>query len=84
MLEVHNITVQIDSKLILEQVSVTANSGEVVTVCGPNGAGKSTLLRVLSGELEPTSGQVLVDGRPLSSWAPKALQKSKRTAVTSR
>ncbi len=73
MLEALNITVRIDSKLILEQVSVTAEAGEVVAVCGPNGAGKSTLLRVLSGELEPTSGHVLVEGRPLSSWAPKAL-----------
>ena len=64
MLEAHNITVQIDSKSILEQVSVTANSGEVVAVCGQNGAGKSTLLRALSGELEPTSGQVLLRGGP--------------------
>ena len=73
MLEARNITVRIDSKVILDQVSVSVSAGEVVAICGPNGAGKSTLLRVLSGELEPTSGEVSIEGQSLKSWDPKQL-----------
>jgi heme exporter protein A len=42
------------------------HEGEVVLIEGDNGAGKTTLLRVLSGLLEPTSGEILLDGAPLT------------------
>lgn len=45
-------------------VDLTVRSGEVVGLIGPNGSGKSTLLNMLSGVIEPTGGQVLLDGRP--------------------
>jgi ABC-2 type transport system ATP-binding protein len=47
----------------LRDVDVEVGSGETVGLIGPNGAGKSTLLKVLSGILQPTSGEVAVQGR---------------------
>lgn len=52
----------------LQPLSLQLFSGEILAVCGPNGAGKSTLLGLLSGELKPASGQVLMQQRPLSEW----------------
>jgi ATP-binding cassette, subfamily C, bacterial CydD len=48
----------------LHDVSLAIEPGEVIGVTGASGAGKSTLLRALAGELEPTSGVVLLDGVP--------------------
>lgn len=49
-------------RVILDEVSLHAESGDFVAVIGPNGAGKSTLLSVLAGLLKPDSGNVLLDG----------------------
>ena len=73
MLEVKDITVEIDQKKILDDVSVIASTGEVLAICGPNGAGKTTLLKVMSGELEASHGQVTIDQRSLNAWDNKEL-----------
>src|SRR4030081_2934199 len=49
----------------LEGVSFSVNRGELVCVMGASGSGKSTLMKVLGGQLQPTSGQVLMNDRPL-------------------
>jgi NitT/TauT family transport system ATP-binding protein len=54
-----------DSKVVLQDVSLAVNSGEVVAILGPSGCGKSTLLRALVGLLKPTRGEVLAHGEPL-------------------
>lgn len=54
-------------------------AGERVALLGPSGAGKSTLLGLLAGELAPTRGQVLLDGRPLAGMP--AQQRARRRAV---
>jgi iron complex transport system ATP-binding protein len=51
---------------IVEAASVALHAGRMTVVIGPNGAGKSTLLRMLTGEIKPSSGRVLLDGAPLS------------------
>ncbi len=53
-------------RLVLEDVTVELPAGSVVAVVGENGAGKSTLVKLLCKLYEPTSGQILVDGRPLA------------------
>lgn len=67
------------SRLVLHQISIRLQAGQVLGVLGANGAGKSTLLSLLAGELRPTSGQVQLDGRALHQWPASAL--ARRRAV---
>jgi heme exporter protein A len=50
---------QIETKVILDQISFTAKTGDLIVVTGRNGAGKTTLLRVLAGLMPKTSGKIL-------------------------
>ena len=50
---------------VVQSVDLVVQRGERLAIVGPNGAGKSTLLRLMTGLLAPSSGTVLVDGRPL-------------------
>ncbi len=51
---------------IVQDVDLEVRDGEMLGLIGPNGSGKSTLLRLLSGIRRPTSGQVLLNGEPLT------------------
>jgi Fe-S cluster assembly ATP-binding protein len=64
MLEIKNLSAEIDGKQILNNLNLTIPSGEVHAIMGPNGAGKSTLSYVLAGreDYEVTSGEVLLNG----------------------
>jgi NitT/TauT family transport system ATP-binding protein len=50
----------------IQDVNLAINDGELVTLIGPSGCGKSTLLMILAGLYDKTSGEVLLDGRPVS------------------
>lgn len=71
--------VEIAGRVLLDEVDFEIESGEVVALLGPNGAGKSTLLACLAGDRTPTSGDVELDGAPLSTWSPR--QRAQRRAV---
>jgi iron complex transport system ATP-binding protein len=79
MLEAKNITVNYGPREAVADVSLRAAAGEIVAIIGPNGAGKSTLLRTLNASLRATSGEVLLDGKPLQSFARRAI--ARRIAV---
>lgn len=66
-------------RAVLESVDIDVVAGQILALVGPNGAGKSTLLAALSGELEPASGTVELDGRPISGWTPTDM--ARRRAV---
>jgi erythritol transport system ATP-binding protein len=50
----------------LKGVNFDIHRGQVTTLFGENGAGKSTLMKILSGVIQPTTGQIILDGRPVS------------------
>jgi Fe-S cluster assembly ATP-binding protein len=72
MLEIKNLSVSIENKLILDNLSLTVNAGEVAAIMGPNGSGKSTLAYVLAGKpaYEVQSGEILLDGENLLELKP--------------
>lgn len=53
---------------VLQDVNFVVRPGEVVAIIGPSGAGKTTLLKIMSGLLEPTGGEVLINGIPLARF----------------
>jgi iron complex transport system ATP-binding protein len=61
------ISVRFGRRTILERVSITVTSGEMVGLVGPNGAGKTTLLRTLAGLIDCDAGRVLCDARDISA-----------------
>ncbi len=66
-IELRSIDYQYSSKdMILKQVNLTLNKGDVVFLIGANGSGKSTLAKVLTGIFTPTGGQLSIDGRPIT------------------
>lgn len=57
---------------VLKGVNIALHPGRVHALLGENGAGKSTLINLLSGALQPDSGEILVDGQPVSRFSPAA------------
>src|SRR5437899_1613359 len=65
-LEVNEVTHRFGKgEIVLEGISFNVTRGELVCVMGASGSGKSTLLRVLAGQLQPTSGDIVLNGRSL-------------------
>ena len=58
----------------LKDVTFTARRGKVNVLVGENGAGKSTLMKILSGSEQPTSGRIVLEGKPVNLSSPRAAQ----------
>ena len=56
---------------VLEDINCTVEAGSFVTIMGPSGGGKTTLVKIMLGLLEPTSGEVLIDGISLAAIGPR-------------
>lgn len=70
-LQLHDVHKSFGENEVLRGVDLDICGGEVVALVGENGAGKSTLTRIVAGAYRPTSGQVLVDGAPVSLGRPQ-------------
>lgn len=66
-LNLENISLSFDDKLVLNDVSLSVGKGELVTLLGPSGCGKSTLLRAIAGLEEPKTGRIILDSEEIQS-----------------
>ncbi|MET8329488.1 heme ABC transporter ATP-binding protein [Streptomyces sp. NPDC005181] len=77
--EARGLRVRLGPLPVLDSIELTASAGEVLALVGPNGAGKSTLLAALAADLPVESGEVRIDGRPVTDWS--AAELALRRAV---
>ncbi|PGZ94316.1 ABC transporter ATP-binding protein [Bacillus sp. AFS029533] len=70
-----NITIKYDNRVISRNLSVQIPDGSFTVIVGPNGCGKSTLLRTLSNLLKPSEGQILLDGKVITSYKSKEVAR---------
>lgn len=76
MIEIKNIVKTVGEKVILDDISLTIESGSFVTLIGPSGCGKTTTLKLLNKLIEPTSGEIYIDGKPISKEDPIKLRRN--------
>jgi len=72
MLEIHNLSVHLGRRLVLEDITLHARPGELLAICGANGAGKSTLLKAVLEEV-PARGAIRLNGHDLGKSRPNTL-----------
>ena len=61
MLVANGVTIRFGKRVLFEDVNIRFGKGNCYGIIGANGAGKSTFLKVLSGEIEPSKGEVAID-----------------------
>jgi len=76
ILTVEDLSWKIKNKVILNSLNFSINHGDFVGIIGPNGAGKSSLLRCLYKKIIPSSGHILFQNKPLSSFARRELAQN--------
>lgn len=72
MIEVKNVTKNYGKVTAVDNISFTIQDGEIVGLLGPNGAGKSTTMNMITGYIEATDGEIIVDGYDISRKSKKA------------
>ena len=68
IIELNNVVKKFDNKTVVNNLNLKINKGEIFGFLGPNGAGKSTSINMIVGILNPTSGQVLIEGRKINEY----------------
>ncbi len=75
VLEIRNVTRSFGPVRALRGINFDLKRGEIHAIAGENGAGKSTLMNIIDGILQPDSGKILIDGRPVRISSPAHAQK---------
>ncbi|MBY0378778.1 MAG: ABC transporter ATP-binding protein, partial [Burkholderiales bacterium] len=71
ILQIQNITKEFEDNLVVNDISLTINTGEFFTLLGPSGCGKTTLLRMIAGFVTPDSGNILLEGKDITALPPE-------------
>lgn len=69
MLELRNVSFEVDGKKILNNISLTMEDNRFTVITGPNGGGKSTLVKLIMGIEKPTEGEILFDGEDITAMS---------------
>ena len=78
MIELRNVVVAYESRVILDSINLTIDDGETLVILGGSGSGKSTLLHVLGGLVEPNAGEVFLEGQSLYNMNDDTLTRLRR------
>ena len=70
-LQVKELSQCFGDKTVLSRVSIELQQGELVTLLGPSGCGKTTLIKIIGGFLQPSAGQVILEGKDITSLPPE-------------
>ena len=76
MIEIKNIVKTAGEKVILDNISLTIESGSFVVLIGPSGCGKTTTLKLINKLIEPTSGEIYIDRKAISKEDPIKLRRN--------
>src|SRR6266542_1368475 len=76
VVEFRNVSYRIGEREILSELNLEIAPGETLVLLGRSGSGKTTALKLVNGLLFPTSGEVLVMGKPTTAWDPVRLKRS--------
>jgi branched-chain amino acid transport system ATP-binding protein len=69
LLKLENLTVGYEDLIVLRQISLEVDHGQIVALIGANGAGKTTTLKTISGLLRARKGQITFEGKPVHTWS---------------
>ena len=75
ILDIREVSYHVGGREILRNVNLRVNQGETIVLLGRSGSGKTTLLRMINRLIEPTSGDIVLDGKPLAAWNPIRLRR---------
>lgn len=74
-LEAKNVVIVYDRKIIIDGIDLTIQNNKISVIIGSNGCGKSTLLKTLARLINPVSGDIVIDGKKITSIPSKQLAK---------
>lgn len=74
MIEVKNVTKKYGNFVAVDNISFNIKEGEIIGLLGPNGAGKSTTMNMITGFIEQTEGEIIIDGYDMLK-KPKKLKR---------
>jgi zinc transport system ATP-binding protein len=84
VLRAEHVSLRLNGRLLLEDVTLDVPRGDIVTIIGPNGAGKSTLIRVMLGLVPPTAGRILRAPGLRVGYVPQSFPRSANVPMTVR
>lgn len=75
ILELTDISFRSENRQILKNISLTVNTGDLITINGPSGSGKSTLLKIIANILPKSSGNISFNSQPIENYIPTDYRK---------
>lgn len=75
LLAIERLTCRFGGLVAVDNVSFSVNKGEIVGVMGANGAGKTTLFAMIAGNIRPTAGNIILDGKPIHGLSPDRVNR---------